>query len=183
MKKEDLLTAIDQANITFKKIMVNYPGLLGYLVLSSPYGQCGLTGDPLQILKEFHTMISDSEVKGNVIKLLETIRELENKYAARGNMNAEVQTKIDKASHLLNANVERMEFKEDTFIEIRFKTDRLLRIFKIDLELIFKMQKDPLVSQLHTPQTQASIRIVLGTLTELTTRVENFATNKDEINP
>ena len=79
MKKEDLLTAIDQANITFKKIMVNYPGLLGYLVLSSPYGQCGLTGDPLQILKEFPAMISDSEVKDNVIKLLETIRELESK--------------------------------------------------------------------------------------------------------
>jgi hypothetical protein len=179
MKKEDLLTAIDQANITFKKIMVNYPGLLGYLVFSSPYGQCELTGDPLQILKEFPAMISDSEVKENVIKLLETIRELENKYAARGNVNAEVQTKIDKASQLLNANVERMEFKEDTFIEIRFKTDRLLRIFKIDVELIFKMQKDPLVSQEYTPQTQASIRIVLGTLIELPQRAENVGATKD----
>jgi hypothetical protein len=173
MIKEDLLTAIDQANITFKKIMVNYPELFGYLVLSSPDGQCGLTGDPLQILKEFPAMISDSEVKDNVIKLLETIRELENKYAARGNMSAEIQTKIDKASLLLNADVERMEFKEDTFIEIRFKTDRLLRIFKMDLELIFKMQKDPLVSQEHTPQSQASIRIVLGTLADLAQRIEN----------
>lgn len=180
MKKEDLLTAIDQANITFKKIMVNYPGLLGYLVLSSPYGQCGLTGDPLQILKEFPAMISDSEVKDNVIKLFETIRELENKYATRGNMNAEVQTKIDKASHLLNADVKRMEFKEDTFIEIRFKTDRLLRIFKMELELIFKMQKDPLVSQVHTPQTQASIRIVLGTLIELAQRAKNVGATKDK---
>ena len=180
MKKENLLTTIDQANITFKKIMVNYPGLLGYLVFSSPYGQCGLTGDPLQILKEFPDMISDSEAKNNVMKLLETIRELENKYAARGNLSVEVQTKIDKASHLLNADVKRIEFKEDTFIEIRFKTDRLLRIFKMELELIFKMQKDPLVSQEHTPQTQASIRIVLGTLIELAQRAENVGATKDK---
>jgi hypothetical protein len=117
-------------------------------------------------------MISDSEVKDNVIKLLETIRELENKYATRGNINADVQTKIDKASHLLNADVKKIEFKEDTFIEIRFKTDRLLRIFK--------MQKDPLVSQVHTPQTKASIRIVLGTLIELAQRAENVGATKDK---
>jgi hypothetical protein len=80
----------------------------------------------------------------------------------------------------LNADVKRIEFKEDTFIEIRFKTDRLLRIFKMDLELIFKMQKDPLVSQVHTPQTQASIRIVLGTLIELAQRAENVGATKDK---
>ena len=71
-----------------------------------------------------------------------------------------------------------MEFKEDTFIEIRFKTDRLLRIFKMELELIFKMQKDPLVSQVHTPQTQASIRIVLDTLIELAQRAEKSGSHK-----
>jgi hypothetical protein len=47
------------------------------------------------------------------------------------------------------------------------------------LELIFKMQKDPLVSQVHTPQTQASIRIVLGTLIELAQRAENVGATKD----
>jgi hypothetical protein len=71
-----------------------------------------------------------------------------------------MQKKIENASHLLNANLKKIEFKEDTFIEIRFK--------RPVLDLIFKMQKDPLVSQVHTPQTEASIRIVLGTLIELT---------------
>jgi hypothetical protein len=51
-----------------------------------------------------------------------------------------------------------LDIKEDTFIEIRFAQP--------NLDLIFEMQKDPLVSQKHTPQTQASIRIVLGTLGE-----------------
>ena len=49
--------------------------------------------------------------------------------------------------------------KKDTFIELRFARQ--------NLEQIFEMQKDPLVSQKDTPQTKASIRIVLGTLDEL----------------
>jgi hypothetical protein len=92
MKKEDLMKAMEQANITFKKVMVNYTGLKGYLVLSSPYGQCELTGDPVQILKDFPEMISDSIVKGKGIKLLETIQgmEVELKDANRGNVKADI---------------------------------------------------------------------------------------------
>lgn len=177
MTKEDLITAIDRAKSAFIAIMDNYQDLKGYLVLSSPYGQFQLTDDPLeilQILKEFPAMISESEFKDKGIKLLETIQGLEVKlkYVARGNMKAEIQKKIENEAHLLNANLQKIEFKEDTFIEIRFK--------KPILDLIFKMQKDPLVSQVHTPQNQASIRIVLGTLAELAQRVENQGANKDE---
>jgi hypothetical protein len=134
MTQEDLITAIDQANKILNAIMVIYPDLMpdisrpdvkkAYLVFSTPYGQCGITDNPLQILKELPSMISDSD------------------------------------------------FKEDTFIEIRFEWPVL--------DLIFKMQKDPLVSQVHTPQTRASIRIVLGTLRELAQRAENVGANKDE---
>jgi hypothetical protein len=130
MTQEDLIKAIDQAKSAFKTMMDNdqkLKELKGYFVLSSPHGQFQLTDDPLkisQILKDFPTMISESE------------------------------------------------FKEDTFIEIRFE--------KPILDLIFKMQKDPLVSQVHTPQTRASIRIVLGTLRELAQRAENVGANKDE---
>jgi hypothetical protein len=168
MIKEDLIRAIDKAKSAFKTMMDNDPGLkelTGYLVLSSPHGQLQLTDDPLQIvqiLKEFPAMISESEFKDKGIILLETIQglEVELKNVARGNTKAEMQKKIENASHLLNANLKKIEFKEDTFIEIRFK--------RPVLDLIFKMQKDPLVSQVHTPQTEASIRIVLGTLIELT---------------
>ena len=50
MKREDLIKATDKANNIFKSIMDNYSGLKGYLVFSSPHGQCELTSDPLQIL-------------------------------------------------------------------------------------------------------------------------------------
>lgn len=183
MTKEDLITAIDKANKILNAIIDNYSGLKmdkhsdvkkAYLVFSTPYGQFEITDNPLQILKEFSAMISESEYKNKGIMLLETIQglEVELKNVVRGNMKEEIQKKIKKTSHLLNANLQKIEFKEDTFIEIRFN--------RPILDLIFKMQKDPLVSQVHTPQSQASIRIVLGTLIELAQRVDNLGVNKDE---
>ncbi len=173
MKTEDFITVIDQAKHTFKQIMVNYPGLKAYLVFSSLHGQCELTDDPVIILEEFPAMISESGFKDKGTKLFESLQGLrvELKDVYRGNMKAEIQKKIEKTSQLLNADLQKVEFQEDTFIEIRFKTPIL--------DLIFKMQQDPLVSQVHTPQSQASIRIVLGTLRELLQRVENLGANKD----
>ena len=167
MTKEDLIMAIDTAKSAFKTMMDNAPelkDLKGYLVFSSPHGQCELTDDPLEalrILKEFPTMISESEFKGKGIDLIETIQGLEGelKNAARGNTKTEIQKKIENASNLLNANLHKIKFKEDTFIEVRFK--------RPILDLIFKMQKNPFVSQVHTPQSKTSIRIVLGTLGEI----------------
>ena len=183
MIKEDLITAIDKANKIYNAMLEEYPVLKmdkhsdvkkAYLVFSTPYGQCEITDNPLPILKEFSAMISESEFKETGIKLLETIQglEVELKNVARGNIKEEIQKKIEKASHLLDVNLKKIEFKEDTFIEIRFE--------RPILDLIFKMKKDPLVSQVHTPQSQASIRIVLGTLVELAERVENLRANKDE---
>ncbi len=119
-------------------------------------------------------MISESQYKSNVIKLLGTIKglDVELKKVTRGSTNADIQKKIENESTLLKANIEKLEFKEDTFIEIRFN--------RSILDQIFKMQKDPLVSQVDTPQSQASIRIVLGTLIELAQRVETLGDNKDE---
>jgi len=173
MTKEDLIAAIDRAKSAFKTMMDNDPGLQelkGYLVLSLPHGQFQITDDPLEtlhILKEFPTMISESEFKDKGIDLIEPIQwlEVELKNAARGNTKTKIQQKIENASNLLNANLQKIEFKEDTFIEIRFQ--------RPILDLIFKMQKDELVSQVHTPQSHASIRIVLGTLIELTQQVES----------
>lgn len=178
MTEEDLIKVIDKAKSAFKTMMDNDPALQelkGYLVLSSPYGQLQITDDPLKtlrILKEFPAMTSESEFKDKGIDLIETIQGLEGelKNAARGNTKTEIQQKIENASNLLNANLQKIDFKEDTFIEIRFQ--------KPILDLIFKMQKNPFVSQLHTPQTQASIRIVLGTLIELRGRF-NDADRRD----
>jgi hypothetical protein len=162
--KENLISAIDKAKNLFNKISSEYAamaGMKGYLVLSSIYGQCELTDNPLTILIDFPTMISESEYKDKVSKLLETMQDLETqlKHASPGKIKKEIQEKIKKAPLNLNANLNKIEFKGDTFIEIRFE--------KPILDLIFKLKKDPLVSQVHTPQSQASIRIVLGTLEEL----------------
>lgn len=164
MTKDDFISAIDKANNLFNKISSEYAdmtGMKGYLVLSSIHGQCELTDDPSKILIEFPAMISESEYKDKSIEMLETMQGLETqlKYASPGKMKKEIQEKIKKASLNLNANLNKMEFKEDTFIEIRLE--------RPILDVIFKLKKDPLVSQVHTPQTQASIRIVLGTLEEL----------------
>ncbi len=183
MKKTDLLMAIDKANRIYTAILEVFPVFKMdkhsdlkkiYLVFSTPHGQCEMTGDTLQILKYFPAMISESAFKDKTIHILKTLQglEIELKKAAGGNTKAEIQKKIQDASCLLNAVLEKLEFKEDTFIEIRFN--------RPILDLIFKMQKDPLVSQVHTPQSQASIRIVLGTLIELAQRVDNLGVNKDE---
>jgi len=175
MTKEDLITAIDKAKTAFKTMMDNDPelqGLKGYLVLSSPHGQFQITDDPLEtlhILKEFPTMVSESEFKNKGIDLIEPIQglEAELKNAAWRKTKAEIQKKIENASNLLSANLQKIEFKEDTFIEIRFQ--------RPILDLIFKMQKNPFVSQVHTPQTKASIRIVLCTLGEISDRNAQYS--------
>ena len=164
MTKEGLISAIEKANNLVKKISCKYAdmaGMKGYLVLSSIYGQCRLTDDPLTILMNFQTMIFESEYKGKGIEMLRTMQDIESKsrYASRGKMKKEFREKIKKTTLNLNANLNKIEFKEDTFIEIRFELPIL--------NVIFKLKKDPLVSQVHTPQSQASIRIVLGTLEEL----------------
>ena len=118
----------------------------------------------------FQTMIFESEYKGKGIEMLETMQDLETqlKYASRGKIKKEIQEKIKKASLNLNANLNKIEFIGDTFIEIRFE--------RPISDIVFKLKKDPLVSQVHTPQSQASIRIVLGTLEELHQRQENNKT-------
>ena len=57
--------------------------------------------------------------------------------------------------------LDKVELRDDTFVEIRFDEK------KANLSLIDELRKDELVSREHTPQTKASIRIVLGTLRDL----------------
>ena len=55
-----------------------------------------------------------------------------------------------------------LSLEPGVFLELRFR--------KLDYPLIWKLQTDPLVDTNLTPQTQASIRIVLGTLADLVRR-------------
>ena len=149
MKKGRLQIAVKHADILFKKIMDKYDQLNGHLVLSSETDHYNISDDPTAILKSLPSLIEDSENKRFVSGLTEQISQLEKDKQA---MSQTSLNKLAKLTHDLNT------FK-DTFVEIRFS--------KQNLEQIFAIQEDPLVSQKHTQQSRASIRIVLGTLEEL----------------
>ena len=156
MKQDQLCIAVDHANKLFKKIMPRYDKLKGYLVFSSTTGQCNITTDPIEILRQFPEMVEDSDNKKFGLKLIEQISLLEKD---KKDVSQSTRDKIEKLSRDLNKFKDSVVVRKETFIEIRFSQHTL--------EQIFEMQKDPLVSQIYTPQSRASIRIVLGTLDEI----------------
>ena len=156
MKKGRLQIAVKHADILFKKIMDKYDQLNGHLVLSSETDHYNISDDPTAILKSLPSLIEDSENKRFVSGLTEQISHLEKDKQA---MSQTSLNKLAKLTHDLNTFKDNLTVKKDTFVEIRFS--------KQNLEQIFAIQEDPLVSQKHTQQSRASIRIVLGTLEEL----------------
>jgi len=155
MNVKQLKSVIDNANELFTKLKKKYSRLDGYLVFSSPYGQCGLTTNPTDILQSFPQMIFDSEHKTKGLQLLHKINDIEAGYKQTvTNLKF-----VEKLKQQMDEIVKNMEVNEDTFVEIRFKGT--------DLDLIFEIQKDELISQEYTPQTKASIRIVLGAIRDL----------------
>ncbi len=155
MNLSGLETAVEKSTSLFKKLKEKHKTLSGYLVFSSPYGQCELTTDLADILNSFPQMIIDGKQKEKGLQLLYKINgiEAENKKSS-GNAKS-----TEKLRQQLDEFVKNLEINEDTFVEIRFKG--------IDYDVISKLQKDELVSQEYTPQTKASIRIVLGTIKNL----------------
>jgi len=162
MNPEELKITVLRALDLFKMLRDKYPALAGDLVFSSPRGQCHLTTNVLVIFKTFPDMISDSPQKEKASGIVQSIVVLEKE---RKNSTADVKDKISekikKLTGEVNPLLDFLEFRDDTFVEIRFDAK------KVNLSLIFELQKDELVSQVHTPQTKASIRIVLGTLRDL----------------
>jgi hypothetical protein len=162
MTKEDLKIVIEEAGRIFKEIKRKYVGLSGYLVFSSRYGQCALSSDSLKILTEFPNMVQDSDPKEKALALIALIRKIE---TAKKIKTLSPDKKVDLTQQQENAErdlqslLDLLEFKDDPFVEIRF--------VNTSLDLIFDLQADPLVFQEHTPQSRASIRIVLGTVHEL----------------
>ena len=135
MKKDQLCIAVNHANKLLKKIMEKYDKLKGYLVFSSTAGQCDITCDPIEILKQFSNMVENSDNKKFGLKLIEQISLLEKE--KKDGLQSQ-QDKIEKLSHELNAFKDSIIVKKETFVEIRFSQQ--------NLEQIYQMQKDPLVS-------------------------------------
>ena len=159
MNPEELKITVLRVLDLFKMLRDKYPALAGDLVFSSPRGQCHLTTNVLVIFKTFPDMISDSPQKEKASGIVQSIVVLEKERKnATADVKEKISEKIKKLTGEVNPLLDFLELRDDTFVEIRFDAK------KVNLPLIFELQKDELVSRVHTPQTKASIRIVLGTL-------------------
>jgi hypothetical protein len=163
MNKDDLNTVIENANSIFEEIRKKHTGINGYLVFSSPYGQCEITSSISTIMEEFPEMVYDSIYKKKACEVVQGILKLREKIAHTFVRKAKDDLGKKMDDHLKNlrqlAENSEVEVMEDTFVEIRFNV--------LDYKIIDELRKDPIISLKHTPQSRASIRIVLGTLDEL----------------
>ncbi len=140
--------ALAAANRRFANIRKKYPTLRAYLVLSSRSGQTKLDGELADSIREFPSLLLDNTAK---TKTLELIKKLNPKESTKPE---QIQLKDD-----LKELAGDLEFDGKVQVELRFHD--------LDYDLIWKLQIDDLVDRELTPQTRASIRIVLGTIADI----------------
>ena len=143
---DQLQTAVAAAKRRFALIRKKYPELKAYLVLSLPVGQTGIDSSPAQILHEFPAMVIDNETKASLLNLQSRQSDPKTSQEAERRMKQQME-------HLAS----QLTYDDKCQIEIRFHT--------LNYDLVWKLQADDeLIDRNLTPQTRASIRIVLGTL-------------------
>ena len=147
---EQLKAAVAAANRRFDLIRKKYPELKAYLVLSLPGGQTEIGSSPAQILKEFPAIVVDDSNKTAALDLQSSLELLEWK-----DKNS---PEIQKLKKQLDQIASRLKFDEKCQVEIRFHD--------LKYDLVWKLQADDLIDHSLTPQTKASIRIVLGTISQ-----------------
>ena len=147
---DQLQVAVTAAKRQFGLIRKKYPELKAYLVLSLPGGQTGIDSSPAQILKEFPAMVVDDSNKNTALDFQSSLELLE--WKDKKSLEIErLKEQLDQLAHQLN-------YDEKCQVEIRFND--------LKYDLIWKLQADDLVDLNLTPQSKASIRIVLGTLAQ-----------------
>jgi hypothetical protein len=145
---DQLQIAVAAAKRRFDLIRKKYPGLKAYLVMSLPGGQTGIDSAPTQILSEFPAMVVDDNDKTAALNLLSRIEKSE--------LQAITGPETERLKEQLDRLAPQLKYDEKCQVEIRFND--------LTYDLIWKLQVDDLVDRDLTPQTKASIRIVLGTL-------------------
>jgi len=159
LKLDQLRVAVAAAKRHFDLIRKKHPDLdaklwngdpVSFLVLSLPGGQTGINSSPTQILREFPAMVVDDDAKTSALVLLSRIEKSELQ-AATGPETERVREQLDRLAS-------RLKYDEKCQVEIRFND--------LKFDLVWKLQVDDLVDRDLTPQTKASICIVLGTLAQ-----------------
>lgn len=129
----------------FAELKAKYSELRAWIVASSPTGQVDLDASIEKIAEEFPAMLIDTEAKTTLLGMIRARPPREASYEATAKWCQE-----------LMITAELLEFDGSLQVEIRFHA--------LIYDLVAKLQRDPLVDRERTPQTRASIRIVLGTL-------------------
>jgi hypothetical protein len=142
---EQLQRAANAASQHFKLIRQKYPDIKAYLVYSSTAGQAMLGGSPAMILDEFPAMIFEDDNKTQALPLLE-------------------RSKIDSLPSSEKMQVNKELAKIGRLFKFDGQSQVEMRFSELNYKLIWQLQTDELVDRQLTPQTKASIRIVMGKL-------------------
>ncbi|MEX1116713.1 MAG: hypothetical protein WEB53_15815 [Akkermansiaceae bacterium] len=144
---EQFQAALAAAKRRFALLREKYPSRKGYLVLSLLGEQTGIGSSPKEILKDFPSLIVADAAKLLLVDFLKNEKPKDGSEAEKKRLKEQYE---QLASELRYNGIGQ--------VEIRFD--------QLDYELIWQLQADELVDRALTPQTRASIRIVLGTLAD-----------------
>jgi hypothetical protein len=142
--------AVAAAKECFALVRKKYPSLKGYLVLAIPGKQTGIGSGAREINDYLPALLVDGAAKDAFQELL--------KEPPPKDAGDRVKKAWDEQYRELAAE---LHYDGGVRIELRFDN--------LDYELIGQLQTDELVDRELTPQTRASIRIVLGTLAAFAT--------------
>ena len=153
---DQLQIAIAAAKKQFGLLIKKHPDLIPkteiplppYLVIALPGEQVGIGGSPKDFLKKIPGMVIDSSAKTKALALLSRIKILK----LQDKANPDITQLMTEVNQLAS----QLQYDETYQVEIRFQY--------LDYDLIPKLQVDDLIDCDLTPQSKASIRIILGTL-------------------
>jgi hypothetical protein len=148
---DSLESAVATGREIFGRLRQKYPDLKAYLVLAHRSEQIGLTSSPMDLLTNCPGMVVDDDAKREALRLQTDKKRLET--AAQNDIKRQ---RVDRE---LAERLKALRFLPEVQIEIRFEG--------LKYTLIHALREDPLVDRDLTPQTRASIRIVLGNLATL----------------
>ena len=154
--------AVIAANQQFALIRKKYPELKGYLDLSLGGEWAGINESPATMLNKFPAAFIDNEVKTKAQDLLNKLKLVQEKIQESKTATSPGKNKLKEEERQLTSRVDDLvphfEFNGQSEITIGFHD--------LNYELIWKLQVDDLVDRNLTPQTRASIRIVLGLISD-----------------
>jgi hypothetical protein len=142
---DQLKTTVDAAAAHFSLIRKKYPKLDAYVVFCIPGAQTSIHSSPGEIMKELSAMVVDSAAKTEAKALLKNLKDKD--------ISEDDKKKLTKEFNALSKD---FLYHTTPFVELRFGN--------LDYDLIEQLRTDELTNRELTPQTKASIRIVLGTV-------------------